>query len=83
MISEEINVMRLVQSAPNILEDCWSVLSWLENRGEADSVAGLKIRSAINLLEHAGVDGLVRDYSDEVHNFPPDFSLPINEDIND
>lgn len=83
MISQEINVHRLVQNAPNILEDCWSVLSWLENIGEADSVAGLKIRSAINLLEHAGVDGLVKDYSDETHTFPPDFSLPTSGDIND
>ena len=82
MFDEEINVRRLVQNAPNILEDCWSVLNWLEVKGESESVAALKIRSAINLLEHAGVNGLAKDYSDEATIFPPDFSLTTN-DIND
>jgi hypothetical protein len=82
MFNREINVRRLVQNAPNILEDCWSVLSWLDNRGESDSVAALKIKSAINLLEHAGVDGSVKDFAEEADVLPPDFSLTIT-DINE
>jgi hypothetical protein len=82
MFNREINVRRLVQNAPNILEDCWSVLSWLDNRGESDSVAALKIRSAINLLEHAGVEGPVKDFAEEADVLPPDFSLTTT-DINE
>jgi hypothetical protein len=82
MFNREINVRRLVLNAPNILEDCWSVLSWLDNKGESDSVAALKIRSAINLLEHAGVEGPVTDFAEEAEVLPPDFSLTTT-DIND
>ena len=82
MISEEINVRLLVQNAPNILEDCWSVLNWLETMGESESLAALKIRSAINMLKHAGVSELITDFPDEANTLPPDFSLTTT-DIND
>ncbi len=82
MLKEEVNVHRLVQNAPNILEDCWSVLNWLEIMGESESVAGLKIRSAINLLKYAGVSEPVKEFSAETNAFPPDFSLTTT-DIND
>ena len=82
MVTEEINIRLLVQNAPNILEDCWNALSELENTGEGESVAAMKIRSAIKLLEYAGVTGLVSDFSDEAAVLPPDFSLNTT-DIND
>lgn len=78
----EINIQRLLQNAPDILKDCRFVLNWLEIKGEGSSMAGLKIKSAIRLLEHSGVHEFVRDSAEEGAILPPDFSM-VTADIVD
>lgn len=81
MFEQKIDTERLVKTAPEVLDDCSFALNWLELLGKSNSLAALKLRSAIRRLENAGVRELYRDVTDveESGFLPNDFSLTTTD----